>query len=354
MKGGLEMLIRRVLILCLLLCTISIQALGESPSLHLSPQGLEEALYHTYQTTHRQFIGPLGLREEISLGFPTGLTPLYDFTNYLLKEDQVLALTEKGFTLQNRFELMDGVALIGSYRMESSPLEEREEGILFSRIASGEINIDPQVFLNMGISIHLIQEDQDRLEGSGDWENQEWDALFTSYRNSDLLPGENASFWEERLYQDPVQRTGVALNIMPFDKTVVLADYILHKDTNDLSTRITSLGLEYEDERNRLLAKYELEASEDNRRATAMAGVEVGIKPWGSLLATFQWANQEFFQETMKESVLNLGLDIFLSDTTSLLLGYTYMGQDWIDIEDLLEGQKERSNVAGARLKFRF
>lgn len=303
--------------------------------------------------SHRQQIHSLLDIDEITLKMDHGEMVGYDFSRYREEEEQIFAFTDKGLTLQNRFELMEGVAIIGSYRMEGSA-EEGMADVLFSRTASGEINIDPDIFLNMGISIHLIQEAQDMVGSSYDnREVQGWEP-FSNSSFGGFLPGGDTAFGEEKYSSNQVQRTGVALNLAPFDGTMVLADYMMRKDVDDLSTRITSLGLEYEDERNRLLAKYELAASEDNRRATAMAGMEVGIKPWGSFLATFQWANQKYLEEIMKESVLDLGLDIFLSDTTSLLLGYQFVGQDWQDIQEELDSQKERSNVAGARLKFRF
>lgn len=282
--------------------------------------------------------------------------PLFSF--YRDEVEEYLAITETGFALKHRFELMEGVSLIGSYQMEGSPLyEEDGDSLLLSRTASGEIAINTDNFLNMGITILLVQEDQDRLGEhlSSEWPMDEWETLLSTYSQSeDRFLSDTTSFWEEGMPPEEHQRAGIGVNFNPFDGTVLLADYILKKESNDLSTRITSLGLEYEDERSRLLAKYELKAGEDNRTATAMAGLEWGILPWGNLLATFQWANQEYVEEIMKESILNLGLDIFLSDSTSLLVGYTFLGQDRKESQDDLYGLKERSNLAEARLKFRF
>lgn len=349
---------RRVIITFLffffLLWTAAPMLAAIDSALILHPENLD-MVFNTpqYLLSHRQQIKSLLQVDAITLQMKEQEMVGIDFSQYREGEEQVLAFTDKGLTLQNRFELMDGVAIIGSYRMEGSS-EEGMDDILFSQKASGEITVDAERFLNMGISIHLIQEAQNMVStnrelGEGGGFNQ----LPISYRD-DLLPGGELSFREEQYDYQNLQRTGVALNLAPFDRTVVLADYILQKDVDDLNTRITSLGLEYEDERNRLLAKYELAASEVNRRSTALAGMEVGITPWGNFLATFQWANQQYLEEVMKESVLDLGLDIFLSDTTSLLLGYKFIGQDWQDIQSELDSQTERSNVAGARLKFRF
>lgn len=343
-----------IIILSIILLSISQPVWGEfdEAALILRPLDLD-MVFHSqgYLGSHRlklQSFLEVGeieiiMREEEPFG--------YDFTRYRGEEEQVLAFTDKGLTLQNRFELMEGVALIGSYRMEGSS-SGGTDGVLFSRIASGEIAVNPDLFMNMGLSIHLIQADQDVVESSANrLAREEEEYFYLSYRE-DPIYGGNSIFDEAHFNQG--LRTGIGVNIAPFDKTVVLADYILRKDDNDLSTRITSLGLEYEDEKNRLLAKYELAASEDNRRATAIAGVEVGIMPWASLMASFQWGNQKFYEEIMKESVLNLGVDIFLSDSTSLLLGYKFVDQGWNDVLEDLDPLKERSNVAGARLKFRF
>src|SRR5690554_2853074 len=149
------------------------------------------------------------------------------------------------------------------------------------------------------------------------------------------------------------ERSRLGISYKTTDKITISADYI-DGDQEGLSDFSTILGVEYADDSGLIKYHYQIDFDEmDFSTIRKMAsGVEFGIRDQAIFNASYQLLKPEDLENQLKGSVWDFGLDLNLTDITTLSLGYQFTKPD-DDVLELNTQQEKESNIkAQFEIKF--
>lgn len=189
----------------------------------------------------------------------------------------------------------------------------------------------------------------------------------------DIYTDDSGEIGQENYYKiDSSFKENVGIEYYTSENMLVSADYASENIFTDFESYSTGLGLEYMDDAGTLSANYLLDRSEEMEEK--ITGIELDFTDMARISASYKLYNPEvIIDELQKDSAWDLGLDVNLSDLTSLSLGYELINNraqaadDPDDVEngdseeeedgstdDSFEDSKEASSNLEANLQIKF
>jgi hypothetical protein len=168
---------------------------------------------------------------------------------------------------------------------------------------------------------------------------------------------------ESQEFPDNIQKVGI--NYQTSQQTSVFADYLEKRSADEDKLTTTAVGLEYNNDSGKITMQYQVENSENEESSSA--GIELGLSDFAKLKAIYTMVNKnstldgedgEKLEEgpDLKSQSLDLGLDLYVNEDTSVKLGYQLADEDKkqgdLGDEDLLD--KIKPKAADIKLEIKF
>ncbi|ADL13659.1 hypothetical protein [Acetohalobium arabaticum] len=150
-----------------------------------------------------------------------------------------------------------------------------------------------------------------------------------------------------------IQKIGIDYDTS--ERTSVFANYFKEDSADDEATT-TVVGVKYNDDAEQIAFQYQIEELEEKRLNST--GVEIGINDFAKLKAIYTMIDDEAGDKVGKDSnfeskLLDLGLDLYVNDDTSVKLGYQLSDKNEADgSQEIWESLKPKE--ANVELEFKF
>jgi hypothetical protein len=165
-------------------------------------------------------------------------------------------------------------------------------------------------------------------------------------------PGEGGVFEELILNEEKSQQSRLGISYQTSDKITISADYIDDDFCFKSDNYSTVIGLEYDDELNKLRAEYQIDYLDEFKQT--VTGLKLDLKEMGTLSASYKLLTPDQLTEELEQSVWDFGLDFNLSELSSISIGYQLI--DNIDESEQNVGfeteDKESNITAQFEIKF--
>ncbi len=183
----------------------------------------------------------------------------------------------------------------------------------------------------------------DEIEGENEDRNNEENKPDQKEDSSDLE-------LIEPIYKEEKTETGrVGISYKTSDNITLSADYVDDNFTS-IEDFSTVLGVEYHVDRGALWYEYQVDhGSESKQRAT---GLEYGLNELATLSASYKLLDNDLITDRLQESIWDFGLDLSLSDFSSLSIGYQLKRNEDLHL-DLGDEDEKESNIE-AQLEINF
>jgi len=204
-------------------------------------------------------------------------------------------------------------------------------------------------------AIVLNDEDEQREEDiNNDNDDKNYENPERQKNEGEMIPDEGYNPQKEAIFNREIsEKSRLGISYKTTDRITVSADYI-DGDEEGLSDFSTILGVEYADDTGLIRYHYQIDFDEmDFSTIRKMAsGVEFGIRDQAIFNASYQLLKPEDLENQLKGSVWDFGLDLNLTDITTLSLGYQFTKPD-DDVLELNTQQEKESNIkAQFEIKF--
>src|SRR5690554_1785780 len=204
-------------------------------------------------------------------------------------------------------------------------------------------------------AIVLNDEDEQREEDiNNDNDDKNYENPERQKNEGEMIPDEGYNPQKEAIFNREIsEKSRLGISYKTTDRITVSADYI-DGDEEGLSDFSTILGVEYADDTGLIRYHYQIDFDEmDFSTIRKMAsGVEFGIRDQAIFNASYQLLKPEDLENQLQGSVWDFGLDLNLTDITTLSLGYQFTKPD-DDVLELNTQQEKESNIkAQFEIKF--
>ena len=248
----------------------------------------------------------------------------YDALNNIYDSEDSFSSDQTRFIKQNaglKLNILPGMLLNADYQktLETSGNSKAQKTL--------QLSYDPGSFASMNAGYGIITKDPNPFD------IDMFPTWFTDLINQDKTP--------ER---DDIIITQLGLAVQPTVFSQLSADYVLTEgDEHDIKK--TSFGLTLEDDYAELSATYQLKNREN--QTTTSTGLELGLIDLARIKAVYSYIENQKNSDIALESILDLGLDLQLAESSRLRFQYK-----WVLPEEI--GQSSDESSAEASLEIRF
>ncbi|SJZ46974.1 ring-infected erythrocyte surface antigen domain-containing protein [Selenihalanaerobacter shriftii] len=266
----------------------------------------------------------------------------------LSANERVLIRKEVGLELA----ILPGVLMDSSYQMTKKedlnvsmePELEQELGL------SIDYNLNKKLNLNAGY--YLANEKSTFVTDNEDeWSN------YKSNLEESMNENEVDNLEGEQTFTDNIQKIGI--DYQTSDKTKIFADYLEEESASNDEFFTTAVGLEYNNNSEKITVQYQVENSDDMKSSSA--GIELGLSDFAKLRAIYTMVDDtstsgiqgtDGSDPNFKSDLLDLGLDLNVNEDTKVKLGYQLADEDDSKEDNLLD--KFKPKAADVKLEIKF
>ncbi|WP_041606035.1 hypothetical protein [Halothermothrix orenii] len=286
---------------------------------------------------------------------------------YNLTSDQIhlkrnysesVSLDEEASKESIEFRLYPGIVINADYiqdELDSEIKSETNIGLIYKLNNRTYLTAEYGLESREWWDIHDIELESDEGEGDSSTGTGEQN---TSPDDGTSEDGTSKETVVDREQEEPytykkeeTRKSRVGISYKTTDEVTISADYV--SDGTDIGAVTTVIGVEYDVEQGKLLYKYQYNFGDKSKQTTT--GVEVDLNDLATLTASYKLLNFESLEENLKETIWDIGVDLNISDVSSLSVGYQLKDNDETDqshnVED--EDDIEESNIK-AELEIKF
>ncbi len=255
----------------------------------------------------------------------------FQFTN------ENLSLPEDGFkdfSAEGHEELLDMATQFGDINNNTVTEDGEEKELEIARIQPlpgvevnadyGQLEDDLQIEKWTNINLEYKVNNNTKIYAGYGLESKESVDIIPLSYNTEPQPGDNTELNDQSQIihnKEKSQKKQLGIAYQSSENLIISADYIEDDiETND-NGNSTIFGIKYIDDKGQLKASYQVDNGEEGKGT--ITGVELALPDIATLSASYKLLNPEFIQARLnKESVWDFGLDVNLSEVSSLSIGY--------------------------------
>ena len=193
-------------------------------------------------------------------------------------------------------------------QFEASYFEERENMELETGTS---LNLSYQMGRNMLLEAGYDQETQQKLIGNDE---------FSSKDDENISEFEGV-FDDYFLMEESSHKTNLGISYWTSDRLMFSAEYTAEDPFANILLGSTVLGLEYEDDKGGLRARYQIDQKEMER--LMLTDLEIDLRDLATLSASYKQINPDEIADRIgKESTWDFGVDLSLTELSSFSIGY--------------------------------
>ncbi len=201
---------------------------------------------------------------------------------------------------------------------------------------------------NTNVSLKYWLNNKTLLRAEYGMENKEWwdieDIELENNRDEEIEVGESSQ--ELTFNEEKNQTSRLGLSFLTNDRVTISADYV---DSTSIDTDYSTIfGVEYKDDNGVIKYHYQVDFGDQSAKES---GLVFGYKDLATFNATYKIFDPKVIEDQLNESVWDIGIDVNLSDISTISFGYQLekkLPELLIDEED-----DEESNIK-AELKLKF